>query len=123
MPAPLGITSANTCSPVPERASRDGLGEGTIQFLLKGLAPVCASVQEGHVVIEHGRNAGRRLLNSAALVAPILEEGRGELTMGSFSSHETDGFILLKNLSLIHISEPTRRTPISYAVFCLKKKN
>src|SRR5680860_1644138 len=26
------------------------------------------------------------------------------------------------DLSLIHISEPTRRTPISYAVFCLKKK-
>src|SRR5664279_5980146 len=29
----------------------------------------------------------------------------------------------LSALSLIHISEPTRRTPISYAVFCLKKKN
>src|SRR5664279_5314578 len=29
----------------------------------------------------------------------------------------------IKHLSLIHISEPTRRTPISYAVFCLKKKN
>ena len=27
-----------------------------------------------------------------------------------------------EGLSLIHISEPTRRTPISYAVFCLKKK-
>src|SRR5664279_4031273 len=27
----------------------------------------------------------------------------------------------LWHLSLIHISEPTRRTPISYAVFCLKK--
>src|SRR5680860_1765888 len=27
-----------------------------------------------------------------------------------------------ETLSLIHISEPTRRTPISYAVFCLKKK-
>src|SRR5680860_1732422 len=26
----------------------------------------------------------------------------------------------VSNLSLIHISEPTRRTPISYAVFCLK---
>src|SRR5680860_1314508 len=25
----------------------------------------------------------------------------------------------LEELSLIHISEPTRRTPISYAVFCL----
>ena len=29
---------------------------------------------------------------------------------------------IIENLSLIHISEPTRRTPISYAVFCLKKK-
>src|SRR5664279_2000996 len=28
---------------------------------------------------------------------------------------------VMKKLSLIHISEPTRRTPISYAVFCLKK--
>src|SRR5665647_1230446 len=28
----------------------------------------------------------------------------------------------IRTLSLIHISEPTRRTPISYAVFCLKKK-
>ena len=28
----------------------------------------------------------------------------------------------LKNLSLIHISEPTRPLYISYAVFCLKKK-
>ena len=27
------------------------------------------------------------------------------------------------HLSLIHISEPTRRTPISYAVFCLKKNS
>ena len=26
------------------------------------------------------------------------------------------------DLSLIHISEPTRRRGISYAVFCLKKK-
>ena len=34
---------------------------------------------------------------------------------------ESDAATLL-NLSLIHISEPTRRTPISYAVFCLKKK-
>src|SRR5665647_1188552 len=31
------------------------------------------------------------------------------------------GFKIRKYLSLIHISEPTRRTPISYAVFCLKK--
>src|SRR5665647_773410 len=30
--------------------------------------------------------------------------------------------VVFHALSLIHISEPTRRTPISYAVFCLKKK-
>ena len=28
----------------------------------------------------------------------------------------------IPTMSLIHISEPTRRTPTSYAVFCLKKK-
>ena len=32
------------------------------------------------------------------------------------------GLYGISDLSLIHISEPTRRTPISYAVFCLKKK-
>ena len=35
---------------------------------------------------------------------------------------QTASQILAHYLSLIHISEPTRRTPISYAVFCLKKK-
>src|SRR5664279_4669104 len=39
---------------------------------------------------------------------------------------DMEGIAVLKrlrewSLSLIHISEPTRRTPISYAVFCLKK--
>ena len=30
---------------------------------------------------------------------------------------------IVEELSLIHISEPTRQAEISYAVFCLKKKN
>src|SRR5680860_1659278 len=49
---------------------------------------------------------------------------------GTFVLKETQSQVLLcrpsnkrSELSLIHISEPTRRTPISYAVFCLKKKN
>ena len=33
----------------------------------------------------------------------------------------SEAFTLIYNLSLIHISEPTRRYAISYAVFCLKK--
>ena len=36
--------------------------------------------------------------------------------------HQNDAAFMGYKLSLIHISEPTRRTPISYAVFCLKKK-
>src|SRR5665647_3776713 len=38
--------------------------------------------------------------------------------LAPFKNTKSTGY----NLSLIHISEPTRRTPISYAVFCLKKK-
>eukprot|EP01017_Pseudomicrothorax_dubius_P036213 TRINITY_DN5166_c0_g2_i2.p1 TRINITY_DN5166_c0_g2~~TRINITY_DN5166_c0_g2_i2.p1 ORF type:complete len:311 (+),score=34.15 TRINITY_DN5166_c0_g2_i2:206-1138(+) len=39
------------------------------------------------------------------------------LAVGGYLFHQS------KNLSLIHISEPTRQAEISYAVFCLKKKN
>ena len=41
---------------------------------------------------------------------------------GGISEDPTTGAVSVPILSLIHISEPTRRTPISYAVFCLKKK-
>ena len=39
-----------------------------------------------------------------------------------FLKHGNSKIVQFSLLSLIHISEPTRRTPISYAVFCLKKK-
>src|SRR5665647_156060 len=41
-----------------------------------------------------------------------------EISSSTYVLHSAE----LIYLSLIHISEPTRRTPISYAVFCLKKK-
>src|SRR5665647_3290902 len=44
-----------------------------------------------------------------------------EFSGKSFLKRKID-FINRQYLSLIHISEPTRRTPISYAVFCLKNK-
>ena len=43
-----------------------------------------------------------------------------KITRGFVVPDDFDGIVY--DLSLIHISEPTRRTPISYAVFCLKKK-
>ncbi|PWG06959.1 hypothetical protein DF268_46005 [Streptomyces sp. V2] len=48
------------------------------------------------------------------------------LTGRGFINSTSGGGALVENsenLSLIHISEPTRRTPYSYAVFFLKKKN
>src|SRR5678809_1681419 len=56
-----------------------------------------------------------------------IREGSDSMTM---SSHKTlwgpQGGIIVSleryaDLSLIHISEPTRQAEISYAVFCLKK--
>src|SRR5660398_288432 len=51
----------------------------------------------------------------------ILEQGNVNVaTQGGVSIHSRPGLIF--ELSLIHISEPTRLRRISYAVFCLKKK-
>ena len=51
------------------------------------------------------------------LVALIAEKNDHKVTLFLAG----DGVQIL-NLSLIHISEPTRLGMISYAVFCLKKK-
>ena len=54
-----------------------------------------------------------RVMVRALMLQKILE---------GMSIYIDDKSLIAGNLSLIHISEPTRRTPISYAVFCLKKK-
>src|SRR5664279_2151439 len=52
-----------------------------------------------------------------------IVHARGSGAHGYFELHKSmSKYRKAKFLSLIHISEPTRRTPISYAVFCLKKK-
>src|SRR5664279_2929736 len=71
-------------------------------------------------------------LTQIPLVTTLMARGAfpdsHELHLGMPGMHGTVAAVsgLQKSdllLSLIHISEPTRRTPISYAVFCLKKKN
>ena len=62
----------------------------------------------------------------AKLYEAAVREGLNELVYpikmaGLSYSLSTGKKGVVLTLSLIHISEPTRRTPISYAVFCLKK--
>ena len=65
-------------------------------------------------------------------LAPVVEIAGQNLTIADQAAIDTGigGFIDIRStnpngllLSLIHISEPTRLLSISYAVFCLKKKN
>src|SRR5680860_1580506 len=50
------------------------------------------------------------------------ERGKYLFRIARIMAERSRELAVLESLSLIHISEPTRRTPISYAVFCLKKK-
>ena len=61
-------------------------------------------------------------LNQVGTVTETLESmdlaaSHGLNNVNSHRSGETEDVLSLK-----HISEPTRRTPISYADYCLKKK-
>src|SRR5450759_5053684 len=54
-----------------------------------------------------------------AAIQQFLDSKRGNSEYGNIKARANK----LLGLSLIHISEPTRLGMISYAVFCLKKKN
>src|SRR5680860_903253 len=66
-------------------------------------------------------------INSDLVTHPTISGGIRRVKVPAAPGRRYVGLIFLYSsetleLSLIHISEPTRRTPISYAVFCLKKK-
>ena len=99
------------------RYARKGFLASMVQLLGNGLSllgahqlsSACASW-----VFEHLLAGGFRTQIAASLAAGGVVDLTG-------IADKYAGF-LPQSLSLIHISEPTRRTPISYAVFCLKKK-
>src|SRR5664279_6362645 len=61
-------------------------------------------------------NIGLRLYVPHEPTDPVLHL----LPWSSCAQHTVGELLKELGLSLIHISEPTRRTPTSYAVFCLK---
>src|SRR5665213_4271614 len=67
-------------------------------------------LEQSHIGIEASINSGQ-VLSCFAIPG---QGGRGTNPTGGSGNNQ--------NLSLIHISEPTRQAEISYAVFCLKKK-
>src|SRR5664279_3438687 len=66
----------------------------------------------GHVgaMLSAGRELGSEFRGSHENIATLLPSPSPRFLLPDCTGH---------SLSLIHISEPTRRTPISYAVFCL----
>src|SRR5665647_3849035 len=91
-------------------------------------------LREGQRLLDVGCGPGTITVDLATHVAPgpvigvdtsaeVLERARRYAAeLGAPVSFQVGDVYALDFLSLIHISEPTRRTPISYAVFCLKKK-
>src|SRR5664279_1678281 len=75
------------------------------------LGPLIARMGEAKVSLPGGCAIGTRPVDMHLLA---MEKLGAECVIDQ-------GYVIAKakNLSLIHISEPTRRTPISYAVFCL----
>src|SRR5680860_1892656 len=77
-----------------------------------GAAHPLASTHSDRGHEDHGRRS-----SGGGVCSKSRRKYRGSLGAGIRRDHKG-----VCGLSLIHISEPTRRTPISYAVFCLKKK-
>ena len=74
------------------------------------------------------RNLKKNGFNEAELVQvyktilrPVAEYGC-PVFHSSLTDDQDERLERVQDLSLIHISEPTRQAEISYAVFCLKKK-
>src|SRR5665647_3881155 len=97
-----------------DTSEADGQSAGAGRFRTR-LNPIAAALVGG------GSTKSHRVLLAGllaiAVILPFLVGSNRWITLMTVVV-----IYIVLALSLIHISEPTRRTPISYAVFCLKKK-
>ena len=66
--------------------------------------------------------AAEKIINLDTAASVINCRRAMEIAVKWMYSVDADLSMPYQDLSLIHISEPTRQAEISYAVFCLKKK-
>src|SRR5678810_548623 len=70
----------------------------------------------------HGKEFDAAEFYTATYIADLHYKTLGYTAIPIFVKRMFRHSYIYMNLSLIHISEPTRQAEISYAVFCLKKK-
>src|SRR5665647_2013589 len=86
---------------------------GNINLLTPGVYHYQPS---GNTLQQIAEGDKRKLLTAAALMQGAVNKSAAVIVIAAEYKRTTGKYL---ELSLIHISEPTRRTPISYAVFCL----
>ena len=100
-----------------------GIGHGNLGAMLLREETKCFAFLAGHesfAAAEGAIGLARSANKARKEDLRVILNGLGKDAAQIIS--RINGFTYVQTLSLIHISEPTRRTPISYAVFCLKKK-
>ena len=94
----------------PVSVDLKGVGlEEVLEDCLKG-SPFVFLIEDDLVIIREQKSVPQKQTQEVKIVGKVTDE-KGSLLPG----------VTVQILSLIHISEPTRRVVISYAVFCLKK--
>src|SRR5450756_3198886 len=90
------------------------------------MLPSWGSLRSSREASHHPPGDWAAVRSAIALVTETtggLPDGTSLWLLGSAFDVQDPEASALEHLSLIHISEPTRLGMISYAVFCLKKKN
>src|SRR5665647_3139945 len=109
---PVGILAGDIAAP----------DQVEVDVFLRREAQAELAARLAHAVVRR-RGVGLGRLQAAALAVDFADQ-RERLDEIPFEAgapgRVADLGDAVIHLSLIHISEPTRRTPISYAVFCLK---
>ena len=108
-------TDTREDAPIIEGASHTYGHHDIDEFITADLVIVSPGIPAKAPPVQAAINAGVLVLSELAFAAQQVQDR----DIPIIAVTGTNG----KSLSLIHISEPTRPISISYAVFCLKKKN